>query len=42
MSMNRDVFLSILAMDSYQRGYSPRTLGLYPAIAKDGLTSLLP
>ena len=21
--MNRDVFLSILAMDSYQRGYSP-------------------
>ena len=29
-------------MDSYQRGYSPGTLGLRATIAKGGLTSLLP
>ena len=39
--MNKDVFLSILAMDSYQRGYAPKILGLYAAIAKGGLTSRL-
>jgi hypothetical protein len=28
MAMNRKVFLSILAMDSYQRGYAPGIKGL--------------
>lgn len=28
MTMNREVFLSILAMDSYQRGYAPGIKGL--------------
>ena len=28
MAMNREVFLSILAMDSYQRGYAPGIKGL--------------
>ena len=28
MAMSRKVFLSILAMDSYQRGYAPGITGL--------------
>jgi hypothetical protein len=28
MTMNREVFLSILAMDSYQRGYAPGITGV--------------
>ena len=35
--MNREVFLSILAMDAYQRGYAPGINRVSPAVSKDGL-----
>ena len=37
--MNRDVFLSILAMDSYQRGYAPGILGL-PQVAPNTIVKI--
>lgn len=38
--MNRDVFLSILAMDSYNRGYGPGIKGL-PSSGKLGNATIL-
>ena len=40
MTVNREVFLSILAMDSYQRGYAPGIKGLEtPTFGSDGLAT---
>ena len=41
--MNREVFLSILAMDSYQRGYAPGIKGLdfQPNVTKIGTATIL-
>ena len=37
MTMSSELFLAILSMDSYQRGYGPEIVGSCAVVAKSGL-----